>query len=86
MGAAMGAVARTRVRLVVVTLAAVLALLLLLPVSVTGGETPRCTSLLGNQTACDTAGQNLSVVVAFAAAGLLWWLSGSRKLPPLRRR
>jgi hypothetical protein len=80
------ATSRVRLRLLAATLAAVAALAALLPVSSLGGRAGRCTSLLGNAAYCGTAGQNLSVVGAFAAGGLLWWLTGSRRLPRVRRR
>lgn len=50
------------------------------------GDPPRCDSSFGTRTVCDTAGQNLALVGAFAAGGLVWWLGGTRPLPPLRRR
>lgn len=78
--------ARMRRRLLAATAAAVLAVLLLLPSSAGAGDPPRCHSALGTRTACDAAGQNLALVGAFAGGGLVWWLSGSRALPPLRRR
>ena len=75
-----------RLRMLVVTVAAAIAVLFLMPVAGEDSDPPRCTSPFGTRTACDTAGQNLALVGAFAAVGLVWWLSGTRKLPPLFRR